>query len=60
MLDYVHFGIKLVDIIIQCKTPTSFEKVILFSIDRKIKKNKKRKRLGLGKGGLCRIRIICF
>ena len=41
MLDYVHFGIKLVDIIIQCKTPTSFEKVILFSIDRKIKKIKK-------------------
>ena len=35
------FWDKLVDIIIQCKIPTSFEKVILFSIDRKIKKIKK-------------------
>ena len=41
------------------KTPTSFEKVILLSIDRKIKKKKKRKRLLLRKRGLCRIRIKC-
>ena len=59
MLHYVHFRIDLLTLSYRAKLHHAL-KSFRFVLRQENKEKKKRKRLGLGKKGLCRIQINCY